>query len=171
MVVYKRIKLKVMSRVLIAILLILGVNLLSAQSVKFSVEVSNDTVALGQTFSVTYKIENSTGVFQPPLYEDFYLAGGPNTQSSFQMINGEVEQSVSYNYIFIPKYEGKLKLGAAGLDVNGEMFNSPEVEILAIPNPDGDPGVPPLYDTNPYQKPAPKPNKTEPKKKRKTVDI
>ena len=160
-----------MLRVLYTLVFMTCIMSLTAQSVKFTVEVDRDTLMLGEAVNVIYKIENANGSFQQPDYDDFYLLSGPNTQSSFTMINGEVEQSMSYSYVLAPRMEGKLTLGEAGLEIDGDRFSAPEVHFHVLPNPDGVDFQPPTIEDYPLpERKAPR-KESKPKKKHKIVEI
>ena len=66
---------------------------LSAQGVEFTVNLSNDTVLLGNYIEVEYTISNGDGKFIPPLFAGLQLIAGPNKSSSYSVINGVVSQS------------------------------------------------------------------------------
>ena len=64
------------------------------------VEVSADTVAAGEIVEVSYTIENGDGRFEMPEFEGVPLVSGPNTSSSFTIINGEKSSSQTYSFFF-----------------------------------------------------------------------
>jgi len=101
------------------------------------VEISTDTVYLGNVIGVKYVMKNLEGNFQPPNFEELSLVGGPNVSSSFSMINGVVSQSASYEYLLRPESSGALDL-AAGVVINGDQhFTSDVVQIIVLDNPYG----------------------------------
>ena len=71
----------------------------SAEEVNFSINISSDTVLMGNYIQVSFKLENARGdAFTPPSFEGFQVISGPNQSSSFSMYNGKVSQSISYSY-------------------------------------------------------------------------
>jgi hypothetical protein len=81
------------------------------------VEVSADTIALGEVVEVTYTIENGEGKFEAPDFKGLPVVSGPNTSSSFLYQDGKMSSSQSYAYLFRPTEEGKMLIpGAAYID-------------------------------------------------------
>lgn len=61
-----------------------------------SIEVSKDTIAVGETVDVTYKIENGDGQFTMPDFTNLPLIAGPNSSSGFLYANGKMTSNQSY---------------------------------------------------------------------------
>ncbi len=105
---------------------------------KFTVEVSTDSVLLGNYIHVSFRLENAKGTeFVAPVFEGFSVISGPNVSSSFSMMNGEVTQSVAYNYYLEPKDIGNFYISPASIDVGESILETMPIEILVVPNPDG----------------------------------
>lgn len=157
--------------------------LLAQQTPRFTVEVSTDSVLWGNSFTVTFTLENVSGAkFEAPDFQDFQVVGGPNMSSSFRFVNGTSSQSVSYSYQLEPKSMGVFYIPPAFVEHNGAVLETAPVAIKVAPNPDNikqqpkdsgtrfrfqwdDFGFPPLFE-EPAPKPAP-----EPEKKRKTTRL
>jgi len=109
-----------------------------AQSPKFTVSVSSDTVLLGNYFEVKFTIENSTASgFDAPDLHEFNVIGGPNTSSSMSITNGEVSQSASYTYYLEPGDIGVYTIKPAYLTTGEVALETPPIDIIVIPNPEG----------------------------------
>ncbi|TVR89536.1 MAG: hypothetical protein EA411_02110 [Saprospirales bacterium] len=108
-----------------------------SSEVSFKVEVSTDTILLGNYFEVKFTVENAQPNFSPPEFTDFDIVGGPNQSSSFSMINGQVRRSASFTYYLKPREEGVFYIDAAAIEVDGKYLETPPVEIFVLPNPDG----------------------------------
>ncbi|TVQ45600.1 MAG: hypothetical protein EA362_08525 [Saprospirales bacterium] len=108
-----------------------------AGDVVFKVEVSSDTVLIGNYFQLKFTVENARGGFVPPDFYGFEVVGGPNQASSFSMINGKVTQSASYTYYLEPLQEGILFIEPASIEIGGKIMETPILEINVLPNPDG----------------------------------
>jgi hypothetical protein len=63
--------------------------ILRAQDPHFKVEVSSDTILLGNYFELKYTIENTQGDFNPPEFAGLKLVAGPNHASSYSIMNGK----------------------------------------------------------------------------------
>lgn len=119
---------------LVIILLIGGATFTTAQS--FETYVSNDTVLIGNDVLVKFILEDIEGNFSQPTFENFRITSGPNTSSSFSMINGDKTSKKTYSYYLRPEKEGHLQILPIGVDHNGETIYSDTLNIIVHPNPD-----------------------------------
>lgn len=88
------------------------------------------TVPLNSNLQLSFTIENGNGTsLKPPAINDFQVLSGPNTSTSMQWVNGNVTQSVTYNYILRPKNQGTFKIGKASIVVSGVTMESNEVSV------------------------------------------
>ena len=117
----------------------LTIGLLAAQEgASFRVEVSSDSILMGNYFKVAFSLESAGGEhFQPPLFEGFDVVSGPNYASSFSMINGKASQSVSYTYYLRPREVGNYYIEPASIAVGEEVLETTPVAVTVVPNPDG----------------------------------
>ena len=147
-----------------------------AQEVKFTATVSRSTVALNSKFKVEFKLENAQGgQFKAPDFEDFELVGGPSTNSSMSIVNGEVTQSISYVYYLRPKELGEFRVKPASVKVNGKEVKTEELDIKVVEEVSGEEEeiqqMDPFGNMFPYHFQQPQPKKEAPKKKRKNYSI
>ena len=103
---------------------------------EFTVEMSDDTILLGNILEVKFTIENIQGDFMRPDFNEFQLVGGPNTSSQFSMVNGRVTQSASYTYYLKANLEGEYEIGSGELHLEEEILRTDPVRIIVLPNPD-----------------------------------
>lgn len=157
---------------LIVLLSFLLVSAMQAQEQKFTVELSSDTILLGNYFELKYTIENMNGKFDPPNLGEFDVIGGPNTSTSMSMINGTVKKSTGFSYYIKPRDLGVFTIPPAFVTVGEEVYQTVPIEIIVVPNPDGiiqQPNRPSLRfeDIMPKQNPpAEKPEKSARPRKR-----
>lgn len=122
---------------ILSILLFVPILLMGQEGI-IGVEVSKDTVLMGNYFKVEFTIENvRVRDFSPPNLDDFYIVGGPNQSSSFSMTNGEISQSKSYTYHLQPKEEGAFVIKSATVETKEGALTTDPVSIVVISNPDG----------------------------------
>ena len=107
-----------------------------SQSV-FKAELSRDSILIGNTFTLTYVLENIQGEFEAPDLSQYNVISGPNMSSSFQFINGESKQSISYSYIIKPLNEGEMVIDQAFVLTDDKTYESDFITINIYPNPDG----------------------------------
>ncbi|MCB0546536.1 MAG: BatD family protein [Phaeodactylibacter sp.] len=117
----------------------LSLGLLSAQNdATFRVEVSSDSILMGNYFKVTFSLESAGGEnFQPPIFSGFDVVSGPNYSSSFSMVNGKASQSVSYTYYLRPRDVGNYYIEPASIAVGEKVLETIPVAVTVVPNPDG----------------------------------
>lgn len=129
-----------MKKILLLVMVAVCCNCLAvAQSeARFTVTVSTDSILLGNYFEVKFTLENAQGEqFEPPAFTDFDVVSGPNTASSFSMVNGKVTQSLSYSYYLEPRDIGNYYILPAAIRVDGKVLETLPLEVMVVPNPDG----------------------------------
>jgi len=150
---------------------------IKAQEVKFTVEVSSDSILMGNYFTVTFNIENGKAQhFDAPNFQGFSITSGPNQSSSFSMYNGVTSQSMSYTYYLEPLEEGEFFIEPANIEVDGQILETAPIKIKVAPNPEGIIQRPNqqknrTFDSFFDQPLFPKKDKAKPKKKRKIYRI
>ena len=119
---------------------------LTGQSISFSLEVEQDTIKLGDYLTVTYTLSGARGEFQEPEFGSLRLVGGPNFSSQISIVNGKMDQTFTYTYIFQPDQSGRLHIPEASATVDGELFISPSADVYITENKDWNPkrSAPPL---------------------------
>ena len=118
--------------------MMLAISLFSQEEAKLTVEISNDSVLLGNYIEVKFTIENAeVKNFEPPNFAGFSIISGPNQSSSVSIFNGEVTQSVSYSYYLEPNDIGNYYIQPAFVDTGEAVLESVPVEVIVADNPDG----------------------------------
>jgi len=147
---------------------------------KFSVEVSSDSVLLGNYFIVKFTLENaSSNDFQAPDFSDFRVVSGPNFSSSMTVINGNMTQKASHTFYLEPKDIGNYFIQSASVETEAGTLETIPLEILVVPNPEGIIQKPEMQEETMrfdmrmddfFMRPAPQEKEAKPKRKtRKTV--
>jgi hypothetical protein len=159
--------------------------LVAQKSPKFRVELSSDSILMGNSFRAMFILENAKGEnFEPPSFSEFFIVNGPAFSSSFSIVNGDVSQSVSYTYLLEPKEVGNYFIQPASISVGGNILETLPVAIMVVPNPDGiktdpegeeieflDGGFDNFRNLKIPPPPAQEAPKTEPKPKKKTYKL
>jgi len=144
---------------------------LFGQEINLMVEVSTDSILLGNYLEVKFTIENAGGDFDAPEFEGFVILSGPNTSSSFNMINGNVTQKASYSYIVKPVREGTLYIDPASFKTGGKVLETEPILIQVYPNPEGIEDNKPLLQENDQVSPFGSQSKPQKKLKHKLRKI
>ncbi len=110
----------------------------SQQEAKLTVEISNDSILLGNYVEVKFTIENtSVKNFEAPNFDGFNIVSGPNQSSSMMVSNGKVTQSVAYSYYIEPVEVGNYYIQPAFVDTEEGALESMPLEVFVLDNPDG----------------------------------
>ena len=124
--------------IIAAISFFISSQLIGQEGAIFKVEVSSDSVLVGNYMEVTFTLENANMEdFQAPTFEGFQIISGPNQSSSFSMVNGKVSQKASYSYYLEPKDIGNYYIPPASVSTGEQVLETMPIEILVAPNPDG----------------------------------
>ena len=98
------------------------------------VEVSSDTIRVGEIVEVKYTFENGEGQFTSPDLTGLPLISGPNVSSSFMIVNGKKSSSQTYTYIFRPVEEGQILLPPSTYTENEKQEIIQSVLITVVSN-------------------------------------
>jgi hypothetical protein len=103
-----------------------------AQDINFTAS-AKGVVRVGEKFQLSYKINAEGKGFRGPNITDFQVLSGPNTStnSSVQIINGQVSRKVEYvfTYILRASKEGTFTIPAATISVDGKTYNSNTLQV------------------------------------------
>jgi hypothetical protein len=130
--------------------------------VKFSATVSAPQIAKNEFVQLRLTVENGKEVQQitPPDFKNFTVVSGPNQESGMTMINGDVKQYISLNYILKPKGPGTFTIAAATAKADGKQLKSNTVSVqvsntLAANGGGGNNVNSPFAGINPFEDVAP----------------
>jgi len=110
---------------------------LYGQDMSLKVEISSDSILIGNYLEVRFTIENGAGDFEAPEFEGFDILSGPNTSSTFSMYNGKVSQKASYSFLVRPLMEGILYIDPASFESGETILVTEPVSVMVYPNPLG----------------------------------
>ena len=126
---------KRLSLVFIMIMAMMGSAMAAAS---FGVVNPPGRVAVGQKFSITYRLKNGEGSsLKVPQINGCKLLYGPSTSTSqsYQIVNGSMSSSstVDYTYIYRAEKEGNYNVGEASIVVDGKKLTSKPFSINIVP--------------------------------------
>jgi oxygen tolerance protein BatD len=106
---------------------------------KFTATIDPGTIGKDETAQLQFTVENGSQVesIDPPELKDFTIVGGPNQQSSMEIVNGVTTQSVGVSYFIQPKAVGTFTIPAAAAKVDGKILHSNSVTITVTAKPTG----------------------------------
>ena len=98
--------------------------------VTVKVEVSADTVMMGDLVELTYTIENGQGKLVPPDLSGMPIVSGPNSATSMVYANGKMSSSQSFSYILRPDKEGQLVIPETKYIEDGDTIRLEPITIV-----------------------------------------
>lgn len=117
---------------LLAISLLLATSLSLAGQVLFTAEASRYKVAVGETFSVTFKINSNASNFDYPDFTGFKVVSGPMTGMSTSIINGKMSQERTATFDLIALQTGTFTIGPAKVKAEGKIFQTKPLSISVV---------------------------------------
>lgn len=99
------------------------------------VEVSSDTISIGEMVEVTYTIENGEGKLIMPDMSKLPVVNGPNTSSSFMYQNGKMSSNQSYSFTLMAMEAGTLILPEATYQTGEKKLTINPVEVVVLSSP------------------------------------
>lgn len=106
--------------------------------VRFDTKLSKNRLGLNERLRVSFEMNQNGDNFIPPTFDGFSVIGGPNQSVSNSWVNGVRSFSKTYTYFVTPSRKGKLTIGQASIEIEGEVYKtSPkQVEVTeAVNNP------------------------------------
>ena len=102
----------------------------------FTASVDKTKVGMNDQFQVSFTFSgqdiNGIKSFAPPDFKGFMVLSGPNQSTSMQFINGAASASITYSYYLQPKSIGKLTIGPAAVDYNGNKLRTNPIDIEVV---------------------------------------
>ncbi|MDB9821629.1 BatD family protein [Flavobacteriaceae bacterium] len=106
--------------------------------IRFETKLSKNRLGLNERLRVSFEMNQNGDNFIPPTFDGFSVIGGPNQSVSNSWVNGVRSFSKTYTYFITPSRKGKLTIGQASIEIEGEVYKtSPkQVEVNeAVNNP------------------------------------
>ncbi|MCZ4318288.1 BatD family protein [Aequorivita viscosa] len=97
--------------------------------VQFDAKVSKKRLGINERLRVDFEMNQDGDNFRPPNFDGFRVVGGPNQSISNSWINGKRSFSKTYSYFLSPQTRGKVTIGQATIEVEGETYKTLPVEV------------------------------------------
>ena len=111
--------------------LVLGTFTIQGQ-VSFEAKVSKKRLGLNERLRIDFEMNENGDNFNPPNFINFHVVSGPQQSVSRSWVNGVQSFSKTYTYFLTPKKKGKIVLGQAEVNINGEIYKTSPIEIEII---------------------------------------
>lgn len=102
---------------------------------EISIQLGNKNIALNETFTITLSISNDE-IKNHSTFPDIqgFVKAGISSNTSTMIINGDMSSTHSVTQSYIPQKEGKFRLKAFSMQVNGQTLRSQgDVIIVSAP--------------------------------------
>ncbi|MCP4346058.1 MAG: protein BatD [Desulfobacterales bacterium] len=96
--------------------------------------VDRTRAALGESIRLTVSVSNGQGTVDTSPIRDFKVLSG-GTSTSIQITNGRTSRETSYTYTLIPLKQGRLKVPALTVIVDGRRYNTREITVQVSKSP------------------------------------
>ncbi len=103
--------------------------LAATAQVQFDAKVSKKRLGINERLRVDFEMNQDGDNFRPPNFENFRVVGGPNQSISNSWINGKRSFSKTYSYFLSPQTRGKVAIGQATIEINGETYKTLPIEV------------------------------------------
>ncbi len=114
-------------------LLFIGNYSVTAQKAKFYAQVDTRKIVEGSYLEVSFVLEDGEGRnFKPPSFTDFNVVSGPSRSNSTTIVNGKVNQTMSFGYGLKPKGLGMKKIPPATMVIGGKTMRTQEITIEVV---------------------------------------
>ena len=115
-----------------------GSHLSIGQDVQVNATVNERTVGTEEVFSYRIQVQGASmgdvSNPQPPLTEGLTLVRSvPSTQQSVSIINGQMQQSVSFEWALRPLGEGEARILPGSVTVQGNEYQVAAIDITVVP--------------------------------------
>ncbi|HZW78031.1 MAG TPA: BatD family protein [Flavobacteriaceae bacterium] len=97
--------------------------------VQFEAKVSKQRLGINERLRIDFEMNQDGDNFRPPSFENFRIVGGPNQSVSNTWINGKRSFAKTYSYFLSPQSRGKLIIGQATIEINGETYKTSPIEV------------------------------------------
>lgn len=118
---------KVFDKYLIVFLLTFSQVMLA--QIKFEAVVNRTTSPQNEMLRVDFSMNGDGDNFQPPRFEGFQIAAGPNQSVNYSWINGEKSFSKSYSYFLIPTRKGRMTIGSASIEIENKVYKTEPITV------------------------------------------
>lgn len=97
--------------------------------VKFEAKVSKERLGINERLRVDFEMNEDGDNFRRPSFDDFRIVGGPNQSISNTWVNGKRSFSKTYSFFLSPLKRGKITIGQATIEIDGETYKTSPVEV------------------------------------------
>jgi hypothetical protein len=118
------------------ILLLISIFAINVHAQEFNASVDKSTIGQNERFQIYFTFQdgdiNRLNSFTPPSFNGLKILSGPNESRSMQIINGQVSGSLTYSFVAVGPELGRITIGEATVNYNGNKFRTQPVSISIV---------------------------------------
>lgn len=104
-------------------------SLTAISQVTFEAKVSRERLGINERVRVDFEMNRDGDNFNPPSFDNFRVVGGPNQSISNSWVNGKRSFSKTYSYFLAPQTRGKITIGQASIEIDGQIYKTSPVTV------------------------------------------
>jgi hypothetical protein len=97
--------------------------------VDFKAQISKRELGINERLRIEFTMNKEGDNFNPPSFDGFRIAAGPSQSVSNIYVNGKSSFSKTYTYLLIPLKKGKITIGQATIEIDGNIYKTVPVDI------------------------------------------
>jgi hypothetical protein len=97
--------------------------------VDFKAQISKHELGINERLRIEFTMNKEGDNFNPPSFDGFRIAAGPSQSVSNIYVNGKSSFSKTYTYLLIPLKKGKITIGQATIEIDGNTYKTVPVDI------------------------------------------
>ncbi len=119
-------------RFFITLFLLSMIQVCQAQNGRFDASTNKTEVSVGETFEVSFTLDDQGKSFTAPDFKGLQVLSGPNVSTSMSIINGNMSQSNTYTFYLSADKEGLYVIKPATIKVGSKTLVSNSITIKVV---------------------------------------
>ena len=97
--------------------------------VDFKAKISKSELGINERLRIEFTMNKEGDNFNPPSFNGFRIVAGPSQSVSNIYVNGKSSFSKTYTYSLVPLKKGKITIGQAKIEIDGNVYKTIPVDI------------------------------------------
>lgn len=97
--------------------------------VDFKAQISKSELGINERLRIEFTMNKEGDNFNPPSFNGFRIVAGPSQSVSNIYVNGKSSFSKTYTYSLVPLKKGKITIGQATIEIDGNIYKTIPVDI------------------------------------------
>lgn len=118
-----------MRQLLIYCFVIMLLSPVAFAQVDFKAQISKSELGINERLRIEFTMNKEGDNFNPPSFNGFRIVAGPSQSVSNIYVNGKSSFSKTYTYSLVPLKKGKITIGQATIEIDGNIYKTIPVDI------------------------------------------